>query len=88
MIGQIVRAIIEALAAILFGRRDAAQQRRDDRATGARDAAAETDQTTKEIADARSEIAARPDDRKSLIERLRRKAGGASGGGSAGPGDK
>lgn len=84
MIGQIVRAIIEALAAILFGRRDAAQQRRDDRAAGARDAAAETDQTTKEIADARSEIAARPDDRQSLIERLRRKARKPDSSGDAG----
>jgi len=80
MIKEIIAAIVAAVLAFFSRRKDDAQQRQDDRTAGARDAASETDQTTKEIADARSDIAARSDDPLDVARRLRDKADRAAGG--------
>ena len=76
-LASIVAAVVQAVLGWFGQRRDAAQQRADDHDAGARDAAAETDQTTKDIADERSRIAARPDDAQSVADRLRAKADAA-----------
>jgi hypothetical protein len=80
-LGSIIAAIVKALLGAFFERKDAVQQRQDDRTAGAKDAATETDQTTKDIADARAIIAARPDSPADLAARLRAKADRAAGGG-------
>lgn len=84
MIADIIKAIVAAVLAYFSKKKGDQQQRQDDKNAGAQEAAAETDQTTKEIADARSEIAARPDDAMSVAARLRAKAARGRGG-SAGP---
>lgn len=79
-LGTIMAAIIKTLLGVFFERKDAAQQRTDDREAGAKDAAIETNQTTQDIADARADIAARPDDPLDVARRLRDKANRAAGG--------
>lgn len=78
--GPIIAAIVKALLGAFFDRKDATQQRADDRTAGAKDAALETNQTTQDIADARAEIAARPDDPLDVARRLRDKANRTAGG--------
>ena len=79
-LGSIVAALFKALLDAFFMRKDAAQQRQEDRTAGAQEAARETDQVTKEIADTRADIAAQPDDPLDVARRLRDKANRAAGG--------
>jgi len=81
-LGSIIAAVVKALLDTFFTRKDAVQQRADDKTAGAQGAAIETAQTTGEIADERAKIAANPDDPASVAARLRDKANRAAGGGS------
>ena len=74
MIKSIVEAILNALLSFFFARKDAQQQRADDRAAGAQDAAAETDKAIDEVADARANIPPPPDSADALVRELRERA--------------
>lgn len=79
MLKAIIEAIIGALLGFFGQRVDQSRQRQNDRQAGADEAARQTDQSTKAIADDRAKIAAAPDDPDSVAERLRAKANRAEG---------
>ena len=79
-IGTIIAAIVSGLLAFFFNRKNDQQQREEDKAAGAQEAARETDQVTKDIADKRADVAAQPDDPLDVARRLRDKAKRAAGG--------
>ena len=74
MLKAIIEAIVGALLGFFGQRVDASRQRRDDKQAGADEAARQTDQSTKAIADKRAEIAARPDDADTVAKSLLEKA--------------
>lgn len=95
IIGALVQSILGALFAALRGRRQDEDRVATHERAAAAEAAAETQQTIAEIADARSSLPPAPDDPDALAGELRRRktasgrggadgAGATDGGGAAG----
>lgn len=81
LLNTVVGAALKAFLDSVVGYFKEKQQRADDRQAGADGAAAETAETTQEIADARAEIASEPNDPDTVADWLRAEADRAESGG-------